>query len=337
MQKAFSIKVFAAAAVLAAAAAVPARADFFTPTSFMFDPSSVQPAGMGTGPVLATKFAYANDSVIAVNGNQAVANFLSGSGSTTFTTVFQSSMESVQNAAGQNLNVGALNMAGGYQLTIIGQLTEQVVGASSGIGTNSFKQTPAVGDFVQIWASPINNHVPLTGANYGTGTLIYSATATANPGTAIDSTFTTTSTNPVPIDNFTTPNPYPNTQSIQGVGSSIVYAISQFFDPTFFPDAAAMGLVSGLTQGQTFQNLPFTNVDPTAMFFNGQPGVPSVGAINGGPIGPMGGTANFMFESNFVQEFGLVTPVPEPGTLALSVLGFAGFGLARVVRGRRKA
>jgi hypothetical protein len=316
------------AGLLALAAAVPARADFFTPTTFTFDPTSVG----GTGPVTAFRFQYAPGNVIAVGGNAAVQNFLTTGAQTPFPVLFQSSMSAVQNTGGSNLNVGNLNQAGGYQLTIVGRLTETVATGSSAAAV-LFKQTPAVGDFVQIWANPINVHNDLAGTGFQTGTMIYSATAVANPATAFDSNFSTSSRTPVALDNFNG-NSYPGVNSVQGVGASTLYGISTFFDPAFFPDAALLGLISGLTQAQTFQNLPFANVDPAALFFDGTIGVASVGALNGGlsifgePFAP-----NIMFQTNFVQEFGVVG-VPEPATLTLAVVGLAGVGLAGIRRRR---
>jgi hypothetical protein len=110
---------------------------------------------------------------------------------------------------------------------------------------------------------------------------------------------------------------HPGTDTIVGTGAFVVNIDVLAADPAWFLTAPGTFIVSATADGSN--TLPFRQVDPTFLFWNGEIGVPSVGAVNGF------GT-RIMAQSDAASTFQVV---PEPATLTLLGLGLAGSAIAR--------
>ena len=226
------------------------------------------------------------------------------------------------------------------QITVIGSITESIVDVTNngnGTATATFEVTPtqSPNSFLNMYYNGSSTVNPVAGTGYTDGALILSAKPIASVQ-GDDNTFTSdapkgpTNSNLKPFDSFNTAN-YTGIQSVNGSGGYTVnFAVNQSSVNTAFFPSGNPGLISLHLFGGT--NAPFTAIDPSASFYGISGGdyttaasnVPEVvGAING-LSGP-----DFEFQTN-----GTLNPVPEPSTLALTLLGFGGvLGLI----GRRRA
>lgn len=154
---------------------------------FLFDPDgALGPAGTFN----IDTFDVAPTSVLGKGANQAIANFINGSGPTTFDIYTQGKITGLLNSS--NTNVLPSGFTG--ELTVVMGFKEQVTGAFVAPGALGFASfTPAAGpSFVEIYYDTAANSDRFAGTGYGadaTATKIFSSIITGSVSNA--NTYTT--------------------------------------------------------------------------------------------------------------------------------------------------
>jgi hypothetical protein len=320
----------------------------------MFDPD-----GAGPAPAIDLgQMGWSTTSAVAVGGTAAIANFIAGTGPTTFTVLTQARLVDTTNQSSVPNTPPGLNTS--YEITMIAGFQETVTGVSTALGVAQFSTTGT--GFVQIFYDPTRDAngagADVNGKGFNNGTLILQGTSDT-PGKL--GTFTVTGGGAGDnLDQFGS-NDYTGQSTVEGTGSQqdiSVGGITQDF--MFFETPLAS---FGLNFANISQQLPFKQVDPADCFTSAAIGVPvgsttsvvpcmALDHINGpysaqlpdptggyGPVtGPVnglfpgaGGGPDFVFQSRFDSSPVAGRRVPEPGTLALFglALGVLGFGFKR--------
>lgn len=230
--------------------------------------------------------------------------------------------------------------------------SEEVVAATDVAATSSrtFRTTTVAGqaNFFQIWAGGAPA-VDLTGKGFngdGGGTLLISGTiADYDPLTGIGQTsFNSSSALLGDLDQFGTPvatrNDYAGYKSISGTGGGKITAVIDSVNDMYFLDGISLLTLDFITD--TFQNLPFLQVNPSSCFWDGTAYFEGAGngipggcgtAGDGGTIGLINGVqtaadaTNTMFQTRATTV--LPTGLPEPGSLVLLAAGLFGLAAAR--------
>jgi hypothetical protein len=224
-----------------------------------------------------------------------------------------------------NLNAALLSSvpqisqgAGGAFVTVTAALT--AVELSPGV----FSFNP--GQTITVYADTTGGGNDLAGTGF-VGTPIL--TATTN-GAGFGSLFLVPPpTLPlVALDNHGTDN-YPGVTTEQATSGSVInlQAVIQSFNPAYFG-----GLIDGTTLTITDGSnvVPFAEVDPAKVFFNG-----ALGVSNGGicaVVGPgcvNGSTDNIIAEADLATTFRNTAAIPEPATLTLLGVGLISTAAAR--------
>jgi len=317
----------------------------------------------GGNTITATSLDWAQTSFLALGGNAAITNFLTGSGRTSFDVLTHAKL------TGYNDQFGVTrSLPGSFtgEITVVSRFTEQVVSANLALGTALFATTGA--GWIEMYYSATQNSDNLRGSNFNDGRLIMRGDGV---GTAIGS-FTNTSTqgSSVALDQAGLTNDYTGQLTVEGFGSqgavrfgtaggfavdsnflqTKIVDFSLFFnnisiglpyqtvDPSdcFNPNQSAAtnaSINAGTASGQTTQCNAINHTNGTyAQNFaaDGNDGgyVPVVGTTNGA----FGGSPDFIAQTDFNSR--VTGTVPEPGMLALLGLAFAGMGLSTVRRRR---
>ena len=318
----------------------------------------------GGNTITATSLDWAQTSFLALGGNAAIVNFITGSGGpTTFDVLTHAKLTAYNDQFGVTHSLPS-SFTG--EITVVSRFTERVIAADPMFGTARFATTGA--GWIEMYYSATPNSDNLRGSNFNDGTLIMRGDGvgvtqgifanTSAPGTSVD------------LDQAGLTNDYTGQKSVEGFGSqgNIVFGtgggfavdsnflqtkvvdFSLFFnnisiglpyqtvDPSdcFNPNQSVStnaSITAHTASGQTTQCNALNHVNGTyaANFAaNGNDGgyVPVVGGVNGA----FGGSPDFLAQTDFNSR--VSGTVPEPGMLALLGLAFAGLGLSTVRRRR---
>lgn len=223
----------------------------------------------------------------------------------------------------------------------------EVVVDESAFG-NVFQTTtlPGQANFFQIWANG-TPALDLSGKGFngdgGAVLLVSGKIADYDPTTGIGQTsFDASSFDPSgDLDQFGTNN-YAGYASVKGTGGGKINAVIDSVNDKYFLDGISLLTLDLITD--TFQNVPFLQVNPSSCFWDGSAYFAGAGngitdgcgaANDGGTIGFLNGgfTAtgdpsgpNIMFQTRATT---VLPTIPEPGTLALLGLGALGMFVRR--------
>lgn len=294
----------------------------------------------GAGPLAAVEITgldwNSGGNTLAVGGNQAVANYVSGSGSTEFYTYYQSTLALATNGANP-VSVPGLQ---GYEITIVAKFKETVTNVS---GNNaSFEVVADTGNYIEIYASPINADYE-AGTGFNDGTLILSGLIVSG-GSTFNVNLQAGQVNLA--DNAAIP-------SVQAAGGGVTFGYLDI-DVVDFDTAYFTGLSSINLNFNGNLNLPFASgldasfgflIDHDALTAQGLSTVAAgagLGAGNYSELGlgdvnglfGQGGGPSIQFQTNGNSSLiGTPVVVPEPATAAMGLLALA--GLAAASRRRR--
>lgn len=293
---------FSAAAGVAAGLVSVAQAGTI---SFAFDPDG---AGGTYSPISGvTLIDQAPGNALAVGGVSAIQSYLTGGSDTGFTLYYQANLFGLK--AGNTVVYANGFPAGAPTFTFAAAFGETVQSATGVPGNATFGldlSNPV--NYFRMYASAPGND--LTGAGFGTGTVILEGTISA----LNSSSFTLTNSNPgTPLDGNGN-NDWPGTETVVGSGATDLTVTITDFDSNYFPDLSTDNFYFSFFN--TSQVTPFSQTDPSRSVL-GQ--APNVGLRNG-ESGP-----DFLFQADANQS--LVAAVPEPNVLPLLAIGLIGAGM----------
>lgn len=150
------------------------------PGPLQFDPTGV---GGSTGTFTVDRLDWDPSGVLAIGGNQAIANFLNGSTATGFQVLSHATL-----AGGSLNNVGVFSTTGQtYEITAVIGFYEKVIAATTGngvttSGTADFAYDNTQPTFVRLYYGAVKDANQLAGTGFNTGTLIFDSSVTTIGG-----------------------------------------------------------------------------------------------------------------------------------------------------------
>ena len=167
----------------------------------------------GGNTITATSLDWAQTSFLALGGNAAITNFVTGNGGpTTFDVLTHAKMSGYNDQFGVTHSLPS-SFTG--EITVVSRFTERVFAADPGAGSATFRTTGA--GWIEMYYSASPNSDNLRGSNFNDGTLIMRGdgvsnafggfTNTSAPGTSVD------------LDQAGLINDYVGQKSVEGFGS----------------------------------------------------------------------------------------------------------------------
>ena len=324
--------------VLAASLALAAGSVAAAP--LVFDPTGTDST---TGSFTVDRLDFDPSGVLAIGGNQAVANFLNRTGSTAFQVVTQMTL-----AGGSLNNVGVFSTTlAPYEITAVLGFGERVIAATTGNGITTsgsadFQYDATQPSFIRLYYDTLaaTRANQLLGTGFNDGRLIFSSNVSTVGG--FFSTQITPATDT--FDKSGNGNQWNGQTTVTGAGVNTTLTVDVgapgFIDTTFFRNAP---LLQFLIENVSL-NVPFTTTDPSYQFTTVANTLYTVTADGGmtSTLGPKNGGLNcstgvciasgpdFQFQTDVNSS--IQGTVPEPSTLALVGLALAGVGFGAMRR-----
>jgi len=254
----------------------------------------------------------------------------------TFQLYYSTNLVGLNTASGPVASIAGLNAANGFEITEVSTFTEVVTSvATSASGTTVTFALSNTGPnltriFFQDLAAGGIKADAISGNGFNDGTVILTKTVTSNTSNFTDSSTTAGGPNPnVPLNGTSSGN-YPGVLTHPGSGTTTINLNVGPYNGSFFQTP---GLVT--SSFSTNSTLPFSQISPSLRIAdpNVTTGiatlVPNIGAING-----QTGTDFLLQISGAAESF---SAIPEPASVVMTLLGFAGVGAGSVITRRRRA
>ncbi len=251
---------------------------------------------------------------------------------TNFTLYYQTRLVALNLSDGSVFVPAGLNAANGFQITEVAAFRETVTSVVNGTATFQVAGGPsAVNIYFEDLARP--GAVPANAAT-GAGFIPPASAGFQIFGSSVTSEFSnftdTTVANGLPrvaLDPLNPTGKYAGVMTEQGQGGVTLNTAANFVNTAFFQTPGI-----SISQFSSDVKVPFSAIPASALFndpFSGTLSInPNLGTING-----VNGT-DFAFQiSGAAQSFA----VPEPASVALTLLGFGGMTFGSFVARRRRA